>query len=349
MITLMSSIASATRNEGGGTMEYRELGKTGLRVSRLGFGCGNVGGLIIRGTHQDRVRAVARAMEAGINYFDTAPSYGNGQSEERLGEVLHELKAEVYVGTKVRITPAELDDLPGAITRSIDASLRRLGRESVDLIQLHNHITQRRQPAEPTLAVEDVTGEIAETFRRIQGQGKVRYYGITTLGDTPALHEVIDSEAFYTAQVCYNLLNPSAGRPVPDGFPYQDFGRLLERASTHRMGCIGIRVLAAGALSGDETRHPVAVPSVAPIGTGADYRSDVRLARTLGFLTEEGYAANLVEASIRFAWSNQGVSTVLVGYSSLDHLEQALTAAERGPLPDAAIGRLRQAWEAFPA
>jgi aryl-alcohol dehydrogenase-like predicted oxidoreductase len=55
-------------------MEYRDLGRTGLRVSMLGFGCGNVGGLIIRGAHQDRVRAVARAMEAGINYFDTAPS-----------------------------------------------------------------------------------------------------------------------------------------------------------------------------------------------------------------------------------------------------------------------------------
>jgi aryl-alcohol dehydrogenase-like predicted oxidoreductase len=86
-------------------MEYRELGRTGLRVSMLGFGCGNVGGLIIRGTSQDRVRAVARAMEAGINYFDTAPSYGNGQSERHLGEVLRELRADVYVGTKARLAP----------------------------------------------------------------------------------------------------------------------------------------------------------------------------------------------------------------------------------------------------
>jgi len=330
-------------------MEYHELGKTGLRVSRLGFGCGNVGGLIIRGTHQDRVHAVARALEAGINYFDTAPAYGNGQSEERLGEVLHELKAEVYVGTKVRITPTELDDLPGAITRSVEASLRRMGRESVDLIQLHNHITGQRQATEPTLAIVDVLGEVVETFRRLQERGKVKYFGMTALGDTAALHNVIDSESFYTAQVCYNLLNPSAGHPVPLGFPNQDFGRLLDRASAHRMGCIGIRVLAAGALSGDDTRHPIAVPSVAPIGSGAEYQTDVRQARTLSFLTDEGHAANLIEASIRFAWSNKGISTVLVGYSSLDHLEQALTAAELGPLPEAAISRLEQAWEAFSA
>lgn len=328
-------------------MEYRPLGRTGLQVSMLGFGCGNVGGLIIRGTHQDRVRAVSRAMEAGINYFDTAPSYGNGQSEQNLGQVLRELRANVYVGTKVRVGPQELGDLRGAVTGSVEASLQRMGRDAVDLIQLHNHITRQRQTADPTLSVQDVLGEVVETFRQLQAQGKVKYYGITALGDTDALHQVIDSGALYTAQVCYNLLNPSAGQPVPASFPNQNFGQLIDRASAQRMGCIGIRVLAAGALSGVEARHPIAVPSVAPIGTGADYQSDVKLARTLHFLIEEGYAANLIEASIRFAWSKPGMSTALVGYSSLDHLEQALIAAERGALPPAAMQRLAQAWEAF--
>jgi aryl-alcohol dehydrogenase-like predicted oxidoreductase len=328
-------------------MEYQSLGRTGLQVSRLGFGCGNVGGLIIRGTPQDRARAVTRAMEAGINYFDTAPSYGNGQSEQNLGEVLRELRANVYVGTKVRVAPQELGDLRGAITRSVETSLRRMGRESVDLIQLHNRITRQRQAEDPSLTVQDVLGEVVEAFRQLQSQGKVRYYGITALGDTAALHEVIDSGAFYTAQVCYNLLNPSAGQPVPAGFPSQDFGRLIDRARAQDVGCIGIRVLAAGALSGVETRHPVAVPSVAPIGTGPDYQSDVRLAQTLGFLTQDGHAANLIEAAIRFAWSQAGLSTVLVGYSSVDHLEQALAAVERGALPPAAVARLAQAWQAF--
>jgi aryl-alcohol dehydrogenase-like predicted oxidoreductase len=330
-------------------MEYQSLGRTGLQVSRLGFGCGNVGGLIIRGTHQDRTRAVTRAMEAGINYFDTAPSYGNGQSEQNLGEVLQELRANVYVGTKVRVTAQELGDLRGAITRSVETSLRRMGRESVDLIQLHNRITRQRQAEDPSLTVQDVLGEVVEAFQQLQSQGKVGYYGVTALGDTAALHEVIDCGSFYTAQVCYNLLNPSAGQPVPAGFPSQDFGRLIDRACAQDMGCIGIRVLAAGALSGVETRHPVAVPSVAPIGTGPDYQSDVRLAQTLRFLTQEGHAANLIEAAIRFAWSQGGISTVLVGYSSLDHLEQALAAVERGALPPAAMERLAQTWQAFAA
>jgi aryl-alcohol dehydrogenase-like predicted oxidoreductase len=330
-------------------MEYRELGRTGLRVSMLGFGCGNVGGLIIRGAHQDRVRAVARAIEAGINYFDTAPSYGNGQSEENLGQVLRELRADVYVGTKVRVPPEAFGDVRGAITRSVDTSLQRLGRESVDLIQLHNHIARHREAKDAGLGVSDVLDVVVTTFQGLQAQGKVKFYGMTAVGETAALHEVIDSGALYTAQVCYNLLNPSAGRPVPAGFPNQDFGQLIDRAAAQRMGCIGIRVLAAGALSGVMERHPIAVPSVAPIGTGVDYQTDVQLAQALRFLTAEGYAASLVEAAMRFAWSKPEMSTVLVGYSSLDHLEHAITAAARGALPGEAIGRLEQAWAAFPA
>jgi aryl-alcohol dehydrogenase-like predicted oxidoreductase len=335
-------------------MEYRQLGRTGLRVSMLGFGCGNVGGLIIRGSHQDRVRAVARAMEAGINYFDTAPAYGNGQSERHLGEVLRELQANVYVGTKVRLAPDELTDLRGGIVRSVEASLQRLGRESVDLIQLHNRIGQQRQAnrqersdGESTVSVQDVLGEVVDTFQQLQGAGKVRFYGITALGDTSALHEVLDSGAPYTAQICYNLLNPSAGQPVPAGFPSQDYGQLIDHAASHGVGCIGIRVLAAGALSGVEERHPVAVPQVAPIGTGPDYQSDVRLAQQLHFLVQEGFAASLVEAAMRFAWTKTGMSTVLVGYSSLEHLELAIAAAGRGGLPPDALRRLTQAWQGF--
>jgi aryl-alcohol dehydrogenase-like predicted oxidoreductase len=263
--------------------------------------------------------------------------------------VLRELKAEAYVGTKVRIPPEEFGDLPGAIRRSVETSLRRMGRESVDLIQLHNNIAHQRSPEDAGLSVSDVLGDVVATFQGLQTQGKVRYYGITAVGDTAALHQVIDSGAFYTAQVCYNLLNPSAGRSVPYGFPSQDFGQLIDRAAVQRMGCIGIRVLAAGALSGIMERHPIAVPSVAPIGTGPDYPSDVKLAQTLSFLTADGHAVSLVEAAMRFAWSKPEMSTVLVGYSSLDHLEQALAAALRGALPATAIRRLEQAWKAFPA
>jgi L-galactose dehydrogenase/L-glyceraldehyde 3-phosphate reductase len=106
-------------------------------------------------------------------------------------------------------------------------------------------------------------------------------------------------------------------------------------------------VLAAGALSGQEARHPIAVPSVEPIGSGPDYRTDVERARSLAFLVETGYASNLVEAAMRFAWNKTNLSTALVGVSSMEHLEQAIAAQARGGLPAAALERLTQAWAQF--
>src|SRR5262245_27776996 len=107
-------------------MEYRVLGRTNLRVSALGFGCGNVGGLMIRGTPAQRERAVARALELGVNFFDTAPSYGDGVSEEHLGQVLQALKPQCFVATKVRLGPEGLGDPATAVARSLETSLRRL-------------------------------------------------------------------------------------------------------------------------------------------------------------------------------------------------------------------------------
>jgi len=326
-------------------MEARSLGKTGLTVSALGFGCGNVGGLIIRGTPAERERAVARAMELGINYFDTAPSYGDGESERNLGAVLKALRAPVHVGTKFRVEARDVSDIAGAVARSLDASLKRLDRERVDLLQLHNRIDLKRGGG--ALGLDDVLNEVVPAVQKLRQQGKVGFCGITALGETPALHRALDSGAIDTAQVCYNLLNPSAGTAVPTGFPAQDFGGLLGRARERRVGVIVIRALAAGALSAVETRHPVAVPSVEPIATAADYRTDVARAQLLGALVREGHAASLIEASLRLAVGSDAVSTILVGYSSLEHLETAAAAVNRGPLPRAALDRLTSLWSSL--
>src|SRR5882724_5719444 len=106
-------------------MERRTLGRTGLDVSLLGFGCGAVGGLIVRGNPTDQERAVARAIELGINYFDTAAMYGNGESERNLGRVLKNLKPDIYIGTKVRIPAGDPGRIGAAVTASLDASLGR--------------------------------------------------------------------------------------------------------------------------------------------------------------------------------------------------------------------------------
>ena len=89
-------------------MEMRVFGRTGMRLSVLGFGCGAVGGLMVRGDPLDQERTIARAIGAGVNYFDTAVQYGNGESEKNIGRVLRKLKPDnVVVGTKVRLPTAD--------------------------------------------------------------------------------------------------------------------------------------------------------------------------------------------------------------------------------------------------
>jgi aryl-alcohol dehydrogenase-like predicted oxidoreductase len=326
-------------------MQTRTFGRTGLEVSVLGFGCGAVGGLMVKGNAADQERAVARALELGINYFDTAAMYGNGESERNLGRVLQNLKPAPYLGTKVRIPAAGRRNIAAAVTASLEASLQRLQLDHVDLFQLHNHIMLDGQDAD--LTPEIVLGEVVPAFERLREQGKIRFYGVTAVGDTAALHRVADAHAFDTAQVSYNLLNPSAGTTVAPGYPAHDFGNLLAHTRAANMGVIAIRVLAAGALSGVEDRHPLGSPNVEPIGSGRHYRIDVERARRLDPLLREGLADSMIEAAIRFAIANNAVSTALVGYSTLDQLEYAAAAVNKGPLPPAALQRLRTLHNSF--
>ncbi len=322
-------------------MKYRRLGRTDLQVSELGFGCGMVGGLLVRGEYPAMRRAVARALELGITYFDTAPLYGDGQSEVNLGAVLRELGAQPIVGTKVRLEPPDLDRVEAAIAQSVEASLRRLGRERLDLLQLHNPLLPHSRPDRAEMMFHRFPA-VLRAFEALERQGKVRFWGITGLGDTDTLHQAIAAGGFHTVQAVYNLLNASAGTPAPAGYPYQDYRRLIDLAAGKQMGVMAIRVLAGGALSGTSERHPVAARSVTPIATERDYAADVARARRLAFLVEDGIVGNLVEAAIRFALSKSEISTTLIGISSLEQLEHAVACAHRGPLPPEALARLRQ-------
>jgi aryl-alcohol dehydrogenase-like predicted oxidoreductase len=326
-------------------METRTLGRTGLKVSVLGFGCGAVGGLMVHGSPGDQERAVARAIELGVNYFDTAAMYGNGESERNLGRVMKSLRPDIRVGTKARIPAGERSHMAAAVTASLEASLQRLQLEQVDLFQLHNHITGEGPDSDLTPAI--VLGEVVPAFERLREQGKTRFFGITAVGDTPALHQVVDARVFDTAQVSYNLLNPSAGEVVAPGYPAHDFGHLLAHTEAADMGVIAIRVLAAGALSGTEQRHPLGSPSVEPIGSGSSYRIDVERARRLEPLVREGFADSLIELAVRFVISHEAISTALVGISTLEHLEYAAASANKGPLPREAIERITVAQNSF--
>ena len=319
-------------------MEKRRLGRTGLDVSLLTYGCGAVGGLMTKGDPADQMRAVTRALEIGINFFDTAPLYGNGASETNVGRIFRELKPDVVLGTKVNVPPDQKSNIRAAIDRSIDESLKRLQREQVDLLQLHNSISPEGRPRD--LHADVVLGEVVPAFERLKQAGKIRFAGITAIGETASLHRVVQSGAFDTAQVVYNMLNPSAGGPLPAGFPAQDYGQLLVKATEAGMGTIVIRALAGGALSGEEARHPLSAQDVAPIGSGADYRTDVGRARAFDPAVSVAGVRDKVELAIRFVASHPAVSTLQVGIATPEQFEGAASAVAKGALSDAARARI---------
>jgi aryl-alcohol dehydrogenase-like predicted oxidoreductase len=320
-------------------METRTYGRTGMKLSVLGFGCGAVGGLMVRGDPRDQERAIARALDVGVNYFDTAVQYGDGESEKNLGRILQALKpANAIVGTKVRLPAATFGSIPDTVIKSLDDSLGRLRRDRVDIFHLHNAVTETG--GGEALSVRQVLDEIVPTFAHLRDTGKIRFLGLTAVGTTPALAQVIDSGAFDSAQVVYNMLNPSAGEALPANYPAQDYGRLFDHTKAAGTGVIGIRVLAGGALSGSPERHPIASPPPAPIGSAMSYDADVARARRLMPLVSEGFAASLTEAATRFAITQQAVGTILVGMATPQQFEDALAAVMKGPLPQAALERL---------
>jgi aryl-alcohol dehydrogenase-like predicted oxidoreductase len=328
------------------TMEMRVYGRTGMRLSVLGFGCGAVGGLMVRGDPRDQERAIARALAVGVNYFDTAVQYGDGESEKNLGRVLQNLKpADAVVGTKVRLPSAEFDRIADTVTKSLDGSLARLRRERVDIFHLHNAITEHG--GGEALSVGQVLDEVVPAFERLRQQGKIRFLGLTAIGDTRALHRVIDAGGFDSAQVVYNMLNPSAAEALPENYPAQDYGRLFDHTKAAGTGVIGIRVLAGGALSGSAERHPIASPPPEPIGSAMSYDADIARARRLMPLVAEGFAGSLTEAATRFAIGNAAVGTILVGMATPQQFEDALAAVQKGPLPPAALRRLETLRQGF--
>lgn len=328
------------------SIEKRPFGPDKTPVAVFGFGCGAVGGLMVRGTQADRERAVARALEVGINYFDTAVQYGDGVSETNLGAALSRHRpADILVGTKVRLPPSAFDRIGAAVTASLDGSLRRLQREQVDVLHLHNAITTAG--GGESVSARQVLDEVVPAFQALRTAGKLRLLGLTAVGDTAALQQVIDSGVFGVAQISYNMLNDSAGRILPAGFPAQDYGLLLEHARRAGLGAIGIRVLAGGALSGLAERHSIASPAPAPIGSALLYETDLARARRMMPLVTEGFATSLPEAAIRFAISHPAMSTILVGMASVEEFEAAVTAVQKGPLPYAALQRVAELTAAF--
>jgi aryl-alcohol dehydrogenase-like predicted oxidoreductase len=319
------------------------LGKSGPEISRIVFGCGAVGGVIFKAKMDESVEAVHRALEHGVNWFDTAASYGDGQSEKRLGEILREIKATPKVSTKVVLAPGELKDIPGAIRRSLEQSLKRLGMEKVELFQLHNSVTPKRGGWRTSISIQDVLGPrgVVETFNRLREEGLFNLAGFTGTGDPKSLIEMIDSGAFRSIQTYFNLLNPTAVFAAPASFRGQDFQQIAAKAHESGLGVLNIRVLAAGVLAGKE------LPDRPGIVDGAEGGAENTRVQ---FLLEELkiQPSELYSMALRFAFMQEAIDGVLIGFSTPDHVDAAVEVLSGPPLDATLLGRIRDFYKAPP-
>jgi aryl-alcohol dehydrogenase-like predicted oxidoreductase len=301
-------------------MIYRTLGRTGLRVSALAFGAGPVSGLMTGDDHAAQVATLRQAVARGINWIDTAPGYGQGNSETNLGRAIGEFdfKDDVYVATKVRLGPADLVDVRGAVRRSVEASLGRLRAPKVALLQLHNGLTDHRDDEPFSITPADVLGPggVLEAFRELQVAGLVRFLGLTGTGKPKAMRQVVQSGEFDTIQVPYHLLNPSAGRDVDADFAEKNYGNIIGECAAMEMGVFAIRVFAGGALLGQQ---PSAHTLKTPFFPLALYERD----------RQRAGGADLKEGALRFALDDARVHAAIIGFGTPEHVDELAGFVER--------------------
>jgi aryl-alcohol dehydrogenase-like predicted oxidoreductase len=216
-------------------VEYVSFGRTGVQVSRIGFGGATAGlkNYIRRYDPQETaardgiLAAIAKALELGVTYFDTAPGYGSGASEEMFGEALSGAR-DVVVATKVGLR--DKDD----VRRSVEASLKRLRRDRLDVLQIHG-TSYNPEVADGILGA----GGMAEQMARLKAEGLVRWIGFTTEDNNDSVYRFVRSGRFDVMQICYNFISQ---HPY---IPARPFGSLYE-ADAAGMGITVMRSPTSG-------------------------------------------------------------------------------------------------------
>jgi aryl-alcohol dehydrogenase-like predicted oxidoreductase len=319
--------------EDGEDMEYMLLGRTGLRVSMVGFGGGGIGQVWGPTTEAESVRAVHRALDLGVNFFDVAPAYGTGKAEEVLGIALQGRRDAAIVATKVRLTAEEMHDIEGAVSRSVDASLRRLRLDAVDVLHVHNRLTLQRGDSPHSLSADDVLGPVLEAYRKVQRAGKTRFIGLSAMEPhVPSLKRMMESGHYDTVLAYYNPLNWTAQEPPPPGVPLFDNGQIIPLAKSLGMGVIGIRSHAAGALTQQVDR---------PVPPGTLLEQDVASAKSLRFLLD-GPIRTLSQAAMVFCLMNRDIDTIVPGVKNVAEIEEIAGCIALPPIPPHHLTRLQE-------
>ena len=213
-------------------------------------------------------------------------------------------------------------------------SLRRLDRPAVDLMQLHNQLGS--ETGNGHLSIDHVLapGGVANALDRLRDQSLTRFTGLTALGDAGACRDAIASGRFDTAQVYYNMLNPSAARSMPGAWTGHDFSGVMAACEVADVGVMNIRVFAAGVIPTD-ARHG---REVVVTDDSSVEIEEHRVRAVFTFLgADHGTRA---QTAIRHSLANPKIAGVIVGLAELEHIDEAVAGFEAGPLPDDAMAAL---------
>lgn len=302
-------------------MQTVGLGRTGLTVSVAALGAGGTNRLgQSRGaTRQSSIGLVRRALDEGVTLLDTAPLYG---TEDIVGEAIKDRRDDIVVSTKVLVNQdASSSSLIDAaeLARRVDASLSRLGIETIDILHLHGV-----RPDE----YEHCCSELLPGLARLRDAGKIRFTGITERFNIDPRHQMLEraiyDAAFDVVMVGFNFVNQTAQKTVLPAAKRQDIGTLCMYA---------IR----GPLARLETANALVRKVVA---LGEVDAEAVDRGNPLGFLLEPRVAASLSEAAYRFCRHTSGIDVVMTGTANPDHLSDNLRAIQMPPLPPDVCERL---------
>lgn len=288
-------------------MKYNILGKSDLQLSEIGFGC-----MSLEGDRQENIKLLQHARDHGINFFDTADLYQEGENEKTVGEAFKSMRDKVVIGTKVgnqlRPNGSGWDWNPRKeyILQAVDQSLQRLQTDYIDLYQLHGG------------TMDDPVEETIEAFERLKEQGKIRYYGISSIRPN-VIREWVKRSNIVSVMMQYSLLDR---RPEESSF------ELLQK---NNIGVLARGSLARGLLAGK------------PAASFLDYTPEEVKQVQEAIASVGGQVRNASEVAIKFVLRHPAIAAAVVGIRTAEQLEDALRTARNLPVNEEESEKLRAA------
>jgi aryl-alcohol dehydrogenase-like predicted oxidoreductase len=318
-------------------MQYRELGRTGWKVSEISFGAWAIGAMWGKVDDSESLAALHRAVDLGVNFIDTADVYGDGRSERLIARLRQERRETIYVATKAgrRLSPHTAEGYNQAnLTSFVEDSLRNLETDCLDLLQLHC----------PPTAVY-YRPEVFDALEDLAHAGKIRYYGVSVETVEEAL-KAIEYPGVQSVQIIFNMFRH---RPAELFFP---------EAKRRRVGILARVPLASGLLTGRITRQTEfsaddhrnfnrhgEMFDVGETFSGVDFDTGLRAVEELRALVPPG--ATLAQLALRWILMFDAVTCAIPGAKRPAQVEENVRAAELPPLSEAQMAKVREVYDKY--